>query len=94
MSDIQLCIQSCWFTTGGTPQELIYLVVMIGHMSDDFIKKRNHYQVLDFFSGAGRISKLANRLGFRTAAVDKEKERSCSFDMNTSAGFVLPGGES
>ena len=71
---------------GVPPQEFIYLVIMIGYMSDSFIKKGSRYQVLDFFSGAGRISKLAKALGFRVAAVDRDI--SDRLDMNTNAGFV------
>ena len=63
------------------------MVIMLAYMKESFIAKRDHYQVLDVFSGAARIAKLAAGLGLGTAAIDKEA--SDLLDINTAAGFVF-----
>ena len=63
------------------------MVVMLGYMNKEVISQCDRYQILDFFSGAGRLAKLSAGVGFGTAAVDKEI--GTSLDLNTSAGFVL-----
>ena len=60
---------------------------MLAFMNEDFLAKRNHYDVLDFFAGAARIAVLADGLGLAAARLDKEQSGAC--DLNTSAGFVL-----
>ena len=75
---------ACQCSSSYIPQELIYLVVMVGYMT--VVAKRDCYQNLDFFSGAGRLAKLSAGLGFGTAAVDKEI--GAPLDLNTSGGFV------
>lgn len=57
------------------------------------------YQVLEFFSGVGRIAALAKHCGFKTAAVDmeygdsyvkkaKKRGKRSPMDLNSSAGLV------
>ena len=74
------------FSVANLAQELIYMVVMIGYMKVDAVPRKSYYQVLDFFSGAARISKLAAGLGFGVAAVDISYSQL--HNLNTSAGFV------
>ena len=62
------------------------MVVMIGYLNVNIVARRSHYQVLDFFSGAARISKLAAGLGFGVAAVDISYSQL--YNLNTNAGFV------
>ena len=62
------------------------MIVMIGYMGSNIIPKRSYYQVLDFFSGQGRISKLAHALGLGVAAVDVTYSQH--LNLNTDAGFV------
>ena len=67
-------------------KDFIYLIILIGHLKESFVDKLDHYQLIDLFSGVGRIARLAKRVGLATAAIDKND--SSSFDVNTSAGFV------
>ena len=67
-------------------KDFIYLIILIGHLKESFVDKLDHYQLIDFFSGVGRIARLAKHVGLATAAIDKND--SSSFDVNTSAGFV------
>ena len=60
---------------------------MIGFVKETIIPKGDVWQVLDFFAGFARITKLAKGLGLAAACV--EKDFSAAFDMNTGAGFVL-----
>ena len=67
-------------------QELVHLVAMLAFVKEDFVAKRDHFQILDFFAGAARITVLAQGLGLAAAKLDKDMAMSC--DMNTNAGFV------
>ena len=60
---------------------------MLAFTQETIIAKLDHYQVIDFFAGMARITRLAQRLGL--AAVCLDKDLSKTFDMCTSAGFVL-----
>ncbi len=55
------------------------------------------YQVLEFFSGVGRIAALAKHCGFKTAAIDleygdsyvkKKRGKRSPMDLNSSAGLM------
>ena len=56
-------------------------------MKETFVPQRDHFQVIDFFAGAARITKLARGLGLAAACLDKDL--SGVFDLNTDAGFML-----
>ena len=62
-------------------------MAMLAFVNEDFLPKRDHYDVLDFFAGAARIAVLAEGLGLASARLDKEQSGAC--DLNTNAGFVL-----
>ena len=58
---------------------------------------QQHLDLLDLFSGKSRISRLAERMGYQSRAVDIEfgkfrgPGRNSSMDLNCSAGLVLLG---
>ena len=68
-------------------KDLLSIVIMVGFMKETLIPKQDHWQVLDFFAGFARITKLAK--GLKLAAACVERDFSQTFDLNTSAGFVL-----
>lgn len=75
---------------------IILVVLMISWMEDPPEVKQN-FQVIEFFSGIGRIAQLSERLGYVSCGYDldygKEKAKKTgkrsSMDLNSNAGFVL-----
>lgn len=73
------------------------IVLMVGFLKPvSFNQDTDQYQVLEFYAGAARVSKLASNLGVRVAAMDKNydtigdnKKRNNAMDFNTSAGFTF-----
>ena len=55
---------------------------------DDF-EFCNHYDMLDFFAGAGRMARGGRVVGYRAAAFDiSYHPNSRVFDINSDAGFA------
>lgn len=55
---------------GGTAQDFIFLVLMCSWLSYVSLDAGCGWSVIDLFCGQARISRLAAKLGFRTASVD------------------------
>ena len=59
----------------------------------------SEYQVVEFFSGVGRIAALATHVGFQSAAVDieygteyaKKHNTRSPMDLNSNAGLMSLG---
>ena len=64
-------------------------MAMLAFMSEDFLPKRDHYEILDFFAGVARIAVLAHALGLSAARFDKNQSEAGACDLNTNAGFLL-----
>lgn len=73
------------------------IVLMVGFLKPvSFNQDTDQHQVLEFYAGAARVSKLASNLGVRVAAMDKNydtigdnKKHNNAMDFNTSAGFTF-----
>lgn len=69
---------------------------MIGFMKPvDLTTGHHELEVLEFYAGAARLSKLCKSLGGSTAAMDKDfdkdgdnRKKNNAMDFNTSAGFT------
>lgn len=68
-------------------QVMIACVLMVTFLDDfEFL---NHYDLLDFFAGAGRMARGGRVLGYHGAAFDiSYHPNSRVFDINSDAGFA------
>lgn len=77
--------------------KVVVLLVLLVWWLDLPKEEENPYQVLEFFSGVGRIAALSKLGGLRSAAVDivngeevgKRMGRPSPMDLNSNAGLVL-----
>ena len=66
---------------------------MMGYCS--LAEHKDHFQVIDMFSGQARLAKLGHGLGLNVAAMDKiydksgdNKKKSNCMDLGTNGGFA------
>ena len=72
------------------------IVLMVGYLRPvDLSNPEREHDILEFYAGAARLSKLGHAMGANAAAMDKnydsmanEKKKNNSVDFNTSAGFL------
>lgn len=92
MSELKLC------------KDFVWLVLLVSWLPFDFRQFcPGHLDLVEFFSGAARISKIAHFKGYRVRAFDLDydrpvqgmessfsgwQKRSC-YDMNGEAGFLF-----
>ena len=76
-----------------TFQDLILILICLAKLS--IVEEKDHYRVLDFFSGRARVARIARKVGLASVAVDKDYcdgdnyAKTNSMDLNTDAGFLL-----
>ena len=73
------------------------IVLMVGYLRPvDLSNPEREHDILEFYAGAARLSKLGHAMGANAAAMDKnydsmaneKKKKNNSMDFNTSAGFL------
>ena len=77
--------------------QVVVLLVLLVWWMDLPSTDTSPYQVVEYFSGVGRIAMLSRYCGFTTAALDieygmqyaKEHGKRSPMDINSSAGLVL-----
>lgn len=83
----------------------VYVLILLMTSWLDYFCFENKYEVIEYFAGVARISRLGTMAGLKTAAVDikyasrkhKRKKRkkhrkhrsTNSMDINSESGFVL-----
>ena len=85
--------------TFGILQDFVVLLYFCAHL--DFVDfKRRQWDIIDFFAGSCKVSRMASVLGYQSAAYDinlcprKKKRRSiwrpspAPMDVNSDAGFT------
>ena len=75
-------------------QAIVLLVLLVSWLDDGPGPIKNDLEVIEFFSGAARVSKLSHRMGMRVVAYDMDYAsakpgRRGSMDLNSNAGFAL-----
>ena len=99
------CDDSSIRVTHGLPKDFVLLVLLCGWLVAGPFKHRRSFEIIDFFSGKGRISRLAAKAKFSVAAyeilhdltVSKRRRRNRRFprrsfmDINGEAGIVFFG---
>ena len=91
-----------WVDSGGPSNlpfcaQVVVLLVLLVWWMDLPSSETSPYQVVEYFSGVGRIAMLSRYCGFTTAALDieygmqyaKENGKRSPMDINSSAGLVL-----
>ena len=97
-SGVPFSIPRCFHKRRASAEIVVLLVLLVWWLE---IPRSNtfEYEVIEFFSGVGRIASLATHVGFKSAAVDIEygaeyakmhKTRS-PMDLNSSAGLMWLG---
>lgn len=83
--------------TLNSPQVIILLILLVSWL--DLPAEGAPFQVVEVFSGVGRIAGLAETVGYKSAAIDieignayaqKHQKRS-PMDINSNAGLAFPG---
>lgn len=74
------------------------IVLMVGYLRPvDLSNPERTHDILEFYAGAARLSKLSHAMGGNAAAMDRnydfvaqesKKKKNNSMDFNTSAGFL------
>ena len=78
-----------WHAQYPSPQVYITLILLVSFLQPDPLG--DHFQVLDFYAGKGRLARGARYVGMPAAAVDvMYTENNRAMDMNSPSGFVLP----
>lgn len=80
------------------PKVVVLLVLLVWWL-DLPGPEDSEYQVVEFFSGVGRIASLAKHSGYKSAAVDieygyeyaKQHNKRSPMDINSNAGLMLRG---
>ena len=85
----------------GEKTKVVVLLVLLVWWLDIPKSEEAPYQVIEYFSGVGRIAGIAKRTGLKSAAVDIEqgeeyakkrgKRTRSPMDINSNAGLVSPG---
>jgi len=80
---------------------VVVLLVLLVWFLDIPKSEEAPYQVIEYFSGVGRIAGIAKQTGLKSAAVDIEqgeeyakkrgKRTRSPMDINSNAGLVSPG---
>ena len=72
---------------------IILLILLVSWMDDDI--EKSDIQVIEFFSGVGRVSQMAEGAGYTSVAYDMDYVKPRRFgkrsamDLNSNAGLVL-----
>ena len=89
-----------WTSSPTATSKVIVLLVLLTWWQDLPSKEGGPiYEVIEFFSGVGRVAAMAQRAGYTTAAVDIEIGKSIGaqrgtrppMDINSNAGLLLLG---
>ena len=88
----RLCIlrvAECGFQLSltGATEVFVALIILTAHM--DFGLENSEFQILEFFAGTRRISRLATSVGLKAAAHDVLYDEGNAHNINSSSGFVL-----
>ena len=87
-----------------TTKDFIYLTLMASWLVDLPWEGSKPFDLLDFYAGRARVSRLANSMGYESRAFDLEYEaapkgvsihagrsKRSAFDINGEGGFLLLG---